>query len=235
MSDVCEWSAVNDRRNMLQCLNKVWFQGILQKCCHSTLCVEVSCCYRFLLSNLTVSISDDDSGKSLFQVFDVTCEAKNCHDLRCNCDVVSVFTRHTVCSSAKAVYYVTKLTVVHIYASFPCDLTWVNVQVIALEDMVVDHCCKKVVCRTDRMEVTGKVKVDILHRNYLCITAACCTTFYTEYRSEGWLTKSYHYFFAHFLHCICKTNGCCCFSLSCRCRVDSCYEDQLTIFLVTLF
>ena len=25
----------------------------LQKCCHSTLCVEVSCCYRFLLSNLT--------------------------------------------------------------------------------------------------------------------------------------------------------------------------------------
>ena len=29
--------------------------------------------------------------------------------------------------TAKTIYYVTKLTVVHIYTSSPCDLTWVNV------------------------------------------------------------------------------------------------------------
>ena len=62
MSDVCEWSAVNDCRYMLQCLNKVWFQGIFQKCCHSTFCMKISGCYRFLLGNFTVCISDDDLG-----------------------------------------------------------------------------------------------------------------------------------------------------------------------------
>ena len=49
VSNVCEWSAVNDCRYMLQCLNKVWFQSIFQKCCHSTLCMKITSCYRFLL------------------------------------------------------------------------------------------------------------------------------------------------------------------------------------------
>ena len=94
-----------------------------------------------------------------------------------------VRTRHTVCLSAKTIYYVTKLTVVHIYTSSPCDLTWVDVKSIALENMVIDHCCKKVVCCADCVEVTCEVKVDIFHWNYLGISAACCTAFYTEYRS----------------------------------------------------
>ena len=101
--------------------------------------------------------------------------------------------------------------------------------------MVVDHCCKKVVCRTDCMEITGKMKVDILHRNYLCIAAACRTTFDTKYRSQGWLTKSYHNIFSKSLHSICKTYGCRSFSLTCRCRVDGCYQDQLSVFFVCFF
>ncbi|CCY96953.1 uncharacterized protein BN514_01331 [Ruminococcus sp. CAG:17] len=235
VSDVCEWSAMNNGWNMLQCLNKVWFQGIFQKCCHSTLCMKISCCYRFLLGNFAIGVSDDDSGKSLFQIFDITCQTENCHDLRCYGDVVTVLTRHTVCSSAKSVYYITKLTVVHVNASSPGDLSRVDVQLITLEDMVVDHCSKKVVCRTDCMEITGKMKVDILHRNYLCIAAACRTTFDTEYRSKGWLTKSYHNIFSKSLHSICKTYRCSCFSFPGRCRVDSCHKNQFAVFFVCFF
>ena len=235
MSNVCEWSAMNDCRNMFQCLNEVWFQGIFQKCSHCTFCMKIASCYRFLFGNFTICISDDDLGKSFFQVCNIACKAKDCHDLGCNCDVVSVFTRHTVCSSAKSVYYVTKLTVVHIHTSLPCDLSRVDVQSIALEDMVVDHCSKKVVCCTDGMEVTCEMKVDIFHRNYLCIAAACCTTFDTEYRSERWLTKSNHNTLSKLLHCICKTYGCSSLSFTGRCRIDCCHKNQLTVFSVTFF
>ena len=85
------------------------------------------------------------------------------------------------------------------------------------------------------MEVTCEMKVDIFHRNYLCITAACCSTLYTEYRSEGWLTESYHYVFAEFLHTICKTYGCCGLSFTGRCRIDCSYKDQFTILFVAFF
>ena len=68
VSDVCEWSAMYDCRNVFQCLNEVWFQCIFQKCCHSTFCVKVTCCYRFLLRNFTICVTNDDLGKSFFQV-----------------------------------------------------------------------------------------------------------------------------------------------------------------------
>ena len=235
MSDISEWSAVYDCRNMLKSLNKVWFQSVFQKSCHSALCMKISCCYRFLLGNFAVCISDDDSGKTFFQVFDIACKTQNCHDLRSNSDVIAVFTRHTVCLSAKAVYYITKLTVVHVHTSSPCDLSRVDVKSVALENMVVDHCCKKVVCCADSMEVTCKVKVDVFHRNNLRISAACCAAFYTEYRSERWLTKRNHNVFAKLLHTVCKTYSCRCFSFACRCRVDSCNKDQLAVLFVCFF
>ena len=184
MSDVCERAAVDDGRCMLQCLYKVRFQGILKECTHSTLCVQVAGCYRFLLGNFSVCITDDDPCKAVLQVCNVTCKAKDCHDLGCYCDVVAVFPRHAVCLSAKAVYYETELAVIHIHTSSPCDLPRVDVQSVALVDMVVDHCCKQVVCCTDCVEIACEMEVDVFHRYYLCVSAACCTALNAEYRSK---------------------------------------------------
>ena len=232
--DICEGTAVYDCRYMLQSLNQVRFQSVFQKSCHSALCVQVCCGNRFLLRRFSICISNDNSSKSFFQVRNVLCKAENSHDLGCNGDIVAILSRHAICSSAKTIYYVTKLTVVHIYASSPGDLSRINVQSVALENVVVDHCCQQVVCRADRMEITGEVKVDIFHRNNLCISAACCSAFYSEYRSEGRLTKSYHYFLAKLLHSICQTYGSSGFSFSCGCRVDSGNQDQLAILALCL-
>ena len=196
MGDVCEWSAVYDCRNMLQSLYQVWFQSVFQQCAHCTLCVQIACGNRFLLGSFSISISDYDSCKSFFQVFDVACQTQNCHDLGSNGDVIAVLTRHSVCLSAQSVYYETKLTVIHIHTSSPGYFSWVDVQFISLINMVVDHCCQQVVGCADCVEVTGEMKVDILHGNYLCVSAACCPAFYTKYRSKGWLTKSNHNVFA---------------------------------------
>ena len=95
--------------------------------------------------------------------------------------------------------------------------------------MVVNHSCQQVVRCADSVEVAGEVKIDILHRNYLCVSAACCSALYAEYRSQGRLTKGYHNLLANLLHTVCQTYGCGGLSLSCRSRVDSGYQNQLTI------
>ena len=55
--------------------------------------------------------------------------------------------------------------------------------------------------------------------------AACRTTFDAEYRSQRWLTKSYHNTLAKSLHTICKTYSSSSFTFSCWSWVDSCNED----------
>ena len=230
VSDVREGSAVYDSRYMLQSLYQVRLQSVLQKSCHSALCVQIASGNRLLLGNLSVCISDDNSCKSFLQVCDVLSQTQNSHNLGCYGDIVAVLSRHTVGLSAKSVYYVTQLTVIHIYASSPGNLSRVDVQSVALEDVVVNHRCQQVVRCADCVEVAGEVKVDILHRNYLCVSAACCSALYAEYRSQGRLTKGYHNLFANLLHTVCQAYGCGSLSFSCRSRVDSSYQNQLAVF-----
>src|SRR5699024_7025778 len=115
--------------------------------------------YRLLFGYFSIGIADDDSSESLLQVVDIACQTQNCHDLGRNSDIVSVLTRHTVGSAAKSVHNISKLAVVHVHAASPGDLSRVDVQLVALEDVVVDHSRKQVVRCSDRMEVAGEMQV----------------------------------------------------------------------------
>ena len=136
MSDVSERTAVDECRSSFQSLNQVRFQSIFQKCCHSALCVDLSSCDRL---TCTV-VSNNDSSETLFQVIQSCSQAECCHNFRCNGDIKTIFSCVAVCFSAKSVNNVTKLSVVHIYAASPDDTSWIDIQCIALIDMVVDHC-----------------------------------------------------------------------------------------------
>ena len=229
MRDIRERTAVHDRGNVLQSLYQVGLKGILKECCHRALCVQVACGYRLLLADFAVCVADDDPGESLLEVVDIACKAKYCHDLGCNRDIIAVFTRSSVDSSAEAVDDKAELTVIHIHASLPCDLAGIDIKLIALVDVVVDHSCQQVVGRADRVEVTCEVQVDILHGNYLCITAAGCAALDTEDRSEGGLTKGYHDLFAQLLQSVRKADGCCGLAFAGRRGVHRCHEDQLSV------
>ena len=101
--------------------------------------------------------------------------------------------------------------------------------------MVINHSCQQVVSCTDCVEVTSEVKVNVFHRNNLCISAACCSTFYSEYRSKRRLTKCYHNFLADLAHTICQTYGSGSLTFSCRSRVDCSYQNQFSVLSRNLF
>ena len=53
-----------------------------------------------------------------------------------------------------------------------------------LVDVVVQQGRNHVVSRGDGVEVTSKVEINLLHRQYLCITAASSTALDTKARTE---------------------------------------------------
>ena len=232
VSDVGERTAVYDRGHVFKRLYQIGLEGVLEKSCHSALSVQVACCDGLLLADFSVCIADDDPGESLLEVVDVAGKAKDCHDLGGNCDVIAVLAGRSVDSSAKTVHYEAKLTVVHVHASLPCDLAGIDIELISLIDVVVDHSCQQVVCGADRVEVTCEVEIDVLHGNDLRVSAAGRAALDSENRSEGGLAQCYHNLLAELLKTISQTDGCCCLSFSCGRRVHRCNKDQFAVFPV---
>ena len=169
---------------MLQCLYQIRLKSIFEEGCHSTLCLEIPCRYRLLRCRSSVCISDNDSGKSFLEIGQVIRETENSHDFGCHSDIKTIFSRHSVRLTAEAVNDHTKLTVIHIHASLPGNLSRIDTELISLLDVVVDHSGKKVICCSDCVEVTCEMQVDVFHRNDLCITAACGAALDAENRSE---------------------------------------------------
>ena len=85
-----------------------------------------------------------------------------------------------VCLVAKSYHNITKDSVIHVLTALPHDLPGIDVQIIALLDMIVQQRSKKVICRSNRMKISREMKIQIIHRYNLCITAAGSSTFDTK-------------------------------------------------------
>ena len=117
-------------------------------------------------------------------------------------------------------------TVVHVEASLPEDAVGVDIKFIALIEVIVDHRGKKIVCRGYGVDVAGKVKVDILHRNDLRVSAAACAALYSEDGSEGRLSKCQYCLFAEFAQCLRETDAYSCLAFAGRRGVHRGDEDE---------
>src|SRR5215510_6432972 len=89
-------------------------------------------------------------------------------------------------------------------AAPPSDET---IERIAPVDVVVDHGSEQVVRRRDRVEVTGEVEVDVLHRNDLSIAAAGRAALHTERRPEARLAQAQHGLLADVIERVSETDG----------------------------
>ena len=85
-----------------------------------------------------------------------------------------------VCLVAKSYHNITKDSVIHVLTALPHDLPGIDVQIIALLDMIVQQRSQQVVGRGDGMKITGKMQIQFIHRHYLCIAAAGSSTFDTK-------------------------------------------------------
>ena len=131
--------------------------------------------------------------------------------------------------AAETIDDLTELSVVHIYTAAQDYALCIYTEGISLLDMIVQKGCKKVICRGNRMKISCKMKVQILHRNYLRIAASGCSSFYSKAGAQGRLPQGNDRFFGKSAEGLSKPYRCGSLSFSGRCWIDRRNQDQFSI------
>ena len=229
VGNVGEGATMYECGGMLQGLNQVGLQSVLQQSGHSALCIQVTGGDGLAVPG----VGNHQAGKAGLQVIDVGSQAQNSHDFGSNGDVVAILTGYTVGLAAQAVNDEAELTVVHVHAAAPYDLTGVDVQSIALIDVVIQHSGQQVVGSADCMEVTGEVQVDVLHGDNLSVAAAGSTALNAKHRAQGGLTQGNDDILADLLQAVSQTNIGSGLAFAGGSGVDGGNQNQLAVGLVS--
>ena len=128
--------------------------------------------------------------------------------------------------------YMAQGAVIQVQHTLPCHTAHINIQGVALLDVIVNHCCQQVVGSGNSMEITGKMQVDILHRHHLGIAATCGTALQAEAWPQGWLTECHSHLLALLVQGISQAYAGGSLALAGRRRIDSRYKNQLTILVI---
>ena len=93
-----------------------------------------------------------------------------------------------------------KATVVHIQHPLPFHFTQARATVAVLVDIIVQQSRNHIVGRSNRMEVSGKMEVDVFHRKNLRITTTSRPAFHTEAGTQRRLAQGHNGFLANLIH-----------------------------------
>lgn len=214
---------------MLQRLHEVGLERVLEQRRHRARHLEVARRNRLFV----VGVAHDDAPKARLEVRDVGGKAQHRHDLARDRDVVAVLSRGAVDTPAETIHEEAKLTVVHIDAALPRDPAWVYGKRVALIDMVIQHRREQVVGGSDRVKISRKVEVDVLHWHDLRHAAAGCPALHAEHGPKRRLAKRNHRALADLAKAIREAHRGGGLAFTRGRRRDRGHEDQLAVGLVT--
>ena len=188
VGDVGKRAAVDERRRPAESLHQVRVDRILEQRGHRALGTEVAGCDRLLV----VGQPDGDVGQALLQILQVRGQTQNRHDLGGGGDGEAGLRRHAVGRPAQAGDDVAQRAVVDIHTALPGHTARIDVERVALVDVVVNERGQRVVGTGDRVEIAGEVQVDLFHRDHLGVTAAGGAALDAHHGAERRLTQGHH-------------------------------------------
>ena len=201
--DVAEGARVNQCGGVLQSLQQVRVDSVCQDDGHCAVSLQVGCG-----DGLAVVVqANHNLCQALAQVLEGGCQRENHHDFGGAGDVETGLAGHAVHAFAQAHDDVAQGAVVHVDDSAPLDCARVDAQLVAVVQVVVDHCGKQVVCCGDGVEIAGQVQVQLLHGNDLGVAAACCAALDAEGRAHCGLTQSQDCLAAGLCEALCEGDG----------------------------
>ena len=137
-------------------------------------------------------VADDDVADPLLEVAPRLGEAEDRHQLGGDDDVEAVLARVAVGEAAERHRHLAQRAVVHVEHALPGDAADVDVERVAVVDVVVDQRGEQVVRGGDRGEVAGEVQVDVGHRHDLAVAAAGRAALHPEHRAHRRLAQAGH-------------------------------------------
>ena len=152
-------------------------------------------------------VGDDDVAEPLLEVLEGRGQAEDRHDLGGDDDVEAILARISIAGTAQADDDVAQRAIVHVHHALPGDPSHVDIQVVAVVDVVVDERGQEVVGEPDGAEVAGEVQVDVLHGHDLGIATAGCAALHAEDRPERGLAQADHRVLADATQAIAQPHG----------------------------
>src|SRR5699024_8334542 len=189
--------AVNEGRIVLQRLHQVGHQRVLEQHGHGAVDFQVGC--RDFLA--VTRIGHDDCGQTLIQVVDVGCQTQYSHDFGRHRNVEPCFAWYTVAIPERH-YDVAQGAVVHVHDPAEGHAAGIDVQGVALMNMIVDRGCQQIVGHADGMHITGKVQVDVFHGHDLRIATSRGAAFHAENRPHAGFAGTRGGLDAHMVECV---------------------------------
>src|SRR5690606_8515889 len=159
-------------------------------------------------------------------------QAEDRHDLRGDRNVEAVLPREAVRHAAKRVDDGAQRAVVHVHDTAPGDAPRIDAEAVAPIDVIVDQRGEQIVRRSDGMEVAREMKVDVLHRHDLGVSATGRAALHAEAGAERWLPQAAHGLGADPVQSVAETDRGRGLTLAGRGRVDRRYKDQLAVLSV---
>src|SRR5919107_221872 len=181
--DVAEGSGVDQGRRILQSLHEVGFYGLFHDDRHDACAHEVLCGHGVSVGVAT----DHNPPEAAAHIVKRGGEREDRHRLRGRRDVEAGLARDAVGVGAETHDYIPQGSIVYVHHPSPGNALQLEVEGVALVEVVVDHGGKLVVGLGDRVDVTGEVQVERLHRHHLAVSAAGGAALYAEYRAHGGL------------------------------------------------
>ena len=186
MGNVGKRAAMDEGGCAFQRLYQVGQDGVLEQGGHGAVGIDLLGGNRRLVAGL----ADHDVGQTALQVFQVGGQTEDRHDFGRYCDIETGLAGETVAGATEADGNVAQRAVIHVHYTAPANAAAVDVEAVAPVHVVVDHRRQQVMCRGNRVEVTGKVQVDVFHRDDLCVAAASRTAFHAEAGAEAWFSQT---------------------------------------------
>ena len=141
--------------------------------------------------------ADDDPRQPLLEILWAGRERENGHHFARRDDDEMLLARNTVADAAEADHHVTERAVVHVDRARPGDAARIDVERVALLQVIVEHRREQRVRARDRVEVAGEVEIDVVHRHDLRVAAAGSAALHAEHRAEAGFANAERDFLLH--------------------------------------
>src|SRR5215212_1557073 len=201
--DVTEGAGVDQGRRILQCLHEVGFYGLFHDDRHDACAHEVLCGHGVSVGVAT----DNNPPEAAAHIVKRGGEREDRHSLRGRRDVEAGLARDAVGVGAQPNDYIPQGSIVYVHHPPPGNALQLEVEGVALVEVVVDHGGELVVGLGYRVDVAGDVQIERLHRHDLAVAAAGGAALDTEHRAHRGLAHRHRRRFADVLEGLPEADG----------------------------
>ena len=186
--DVRERAAVDEGGLTLERLHEVRLDRLLEEHGHRTCSLQLLGGHRLAL----VRRADRDRAEARAQVEEIARDGDDRHHLGRGGDVEAGLAGVAVRPTAEADDDVAQGAVVDVDAAPPRDRERVDAELVAVQEVRLEHRREQVVGGADRVDVAGEVEVHVLHRHDLGVAGAGRAALDPEHGPERRLAEAEH-------------------------------------------